>query len=347
MKAALFEEFGKPLIIRNVTDPIPDDDGVIIEVKASGICRSDWHGWQGHDPDITSLPHVPGHELAGVIAEAGKKVENWKPGDRVTVPFVAGCGYCPECQSGNHQVCDNQTQPGFTHWGSFAEYVLINYADVNLIKLPEAMEYVTAAILGCRFATSFRAVVHQGVVQPGQWVAIHGCGGVGISAIMIAHARGARVIAVDINVKALELAKTIGADVLINASKEQNIVKVIHDITNGGANISIDALGSKVTCFNSIACLCKRARHIQVGLLTGKDFQPQLPMELVIAKELEIFGSHGMQAHKYSDMLAMITSGKLNPDELIGKTVNLGDAPSELEKMSKFELSGITVINQF
>ncbi|MFC1550279.1 zinc-dependent alcohol dehydrogenase family protein [Candidatus Neomarinimicrobiota bacterium] len=347
MRAALFEEFGNPLIIRNVADPIPDDNGVIIKVKASGICRSDWHGWQGHDPDITHLPHVPGHELAGIIAETGKNVENWNSGDRVTVPFVAGCGYCPECQSGNHQVCDNQTQPGFTHWGSFAEYVLINYADVNLIRIPEEMEYVTASILGCRFGTAFRAVVHQGAVKSGHWVAIHGCGGVGISAIMIAHALGARVIAIDINDRTLELAKSIGADVTINASKDQNILNVIHDITGGGVNISVDALGSVITCVNSIACLRKRGRHVQVGLLAGNNFHPRLPMEHVIAKELELYGSHGMPAHKYPEMLKMITSGKLNPKVLIGKTVDLENVPLELEKMSKFESSGITVINQF
>jgi alcohol dehydrogenase len=118
-------------------------------VEASGICRSDWHGWQGHDPDIKSMPHVPGHELAGIIEETGSKIKNWKKGQRVTLPFVSGCGACPECESGNHQICDNQYQPGFTGWGSFAEYVNIKYADTNLVELPNELDYVTAASLGC------------------------------------------------------------------------------------------------------------------------------------------------------------------------------------------------------
>jgi alcohol dehydrogenase len=347
MKAVTFEKFGEKLRIENVTDPTPDANSVIIKVKASGICRSDWHGWKGHDPDIKRLPHVPGHELAGEIAASGKNVKNWKIGDRVTVPFVAGCGKCPECFSGNHQVCDNQTQPGFTHWGSFAEFVLINYADINLVQIPAEMEYSTAAILGCRFSTSFRAVVHQGAVQPGQFLVVHGCGGVGLSAIMIAHALGAKVIAVDINDDILKSAKRNGADETINATRDTDVIKVIHEITNGGSNISIDALGSEPTCKNSILCLKKRGRHIQVGLLNGKDYRPSIPMDQVIAKELEIYGSHGMQAFRFKEIFKMISTGQLNPRSLIKKFVSLEDVPAELEKMTNFQSPGITVINKF
>ena len=167
MKAAVYREFAKPLTIRNLPDPTPPECGVVIRVKATGLCRSDWHGWMGHDPDIR-LPHVPGHELAGVVEATGKEVIRWTVGDRVTLPFVCGCGNCPQCASGNHQVCDQQFQPGFTHWGSFAEYVAIDYADVNLVQLPDEINFVTAASLGCRFATSFRAIVDQGKVSAGQ-----------------------------------------------------------------------------------------------------------------------------------------------------------------------------------
>ena len=197
MRAAVYEEFKTPLAVQNVPDPIPDEHGVVIKVKATGLCRSDWHGWMGHDP-LISLPHVPGHELAGEIAAIGSRVSRWKIGDRVTLPFVCGCGTCPQCISGNHQVCDNQTQPGFTHWGSFAEYVSVQHADINLVRLPDELTYVAAASLGCRIATSFRAIVDQGQVTGGQWVSVHGCGGVGLSAIMIAQAIGASVIAIDI-----------------------------------------------------------------------------------------------------------------------------------------------------
>lgn len=347
MKAVIYEEFGAPLKIANVPDPTPNDDGVVIKVEASGICRSDWHGWQGHDPDIKKFPHVPGHELSGIIKETGKDVTQFKVGDRVTIPFVAGCGSCPECESGNHHICDNQYQPGFTGWGSFAEYVSINYADTNLVSLPENLDHVTAASLGCRFSTSFRAIAAQGNVKPGQWVAVHGCGGVGLSAIMIANALGAHVIAVDINKGKLDLAKSIGAEYAINANEAEDVAEAIRSISERGVHVSIDALGSTKTCENSIMSLRKRGRHIQVGLLTGEDYMPGIPMHQVIARELEIVGSHGMQAYKYNDMLEMISDGRLNPKLLISRTVSLEKAPEELENMNKFQSDGIIIIDQF
>ncbi len=347
MKAVVYEQFGGPVTVAQVADPVPDRDGVVIKVQASGICRSDWHGWLGHDPDITRLPHVPGHELAGVVEEVGKEVRHWKPGDRVTVPFVCACGTCPPCISGNHQVCDRQFQPGFTGWGSFAQYVALRYADVNLVRLPEEIDFVTAASLGCRFATSFRAIVAQGRVAPGQWVAIHGCGGVGLSAIMIAHALEARVIAVDIDEKVLALAQRLGAAVTIDARTTPDVPAQIRELTSGGADVSLDALGSAVTCANSISCLRKRGRHVQVGLLAGDDYLPRIPMHQVIGRELEICGSHGMPASKYGEMLALIAAGRLDPRAVIGKTIPLEDAPRELEEMGQFGAVGITVINRF
>ncbi len=239
MKAVVFEKFGGPLTVAQVADPVPNDDGVVIQVKASGICRSDWHGWLGHDPDITRLPHVPGHELAGVVVETGEGVTRWKRGDRITVPFVCACGTCPQCVSGNHQVCDRQFQPGFTGWGSFAQYVALRYADVNLVRLPDEIDFVTAASLGCRFATSFRAIVAQGRVVPGQWVAVHGCGGVGLSAIMIARALEARVVAVDIDEKVLALAQRLGADVIVDARTTADVPARIREVTGGGVSLRL------------------------------------------------------------------------------------------------------------
>ncbi len=346
MKAAIFHEFQGPITIEAVDDPTPTDNGVVIEVKATGLCRSDWHGWMGHDPDI-KLPHVPGHELAGIVSAVGKNVERVNVGDRVTTPFVCGCGSCPQCVSGNHQVCDYQSQPGFTHWGSFAEFVAIDYADTNIVPLPDDIDFVTAATLGCRFITSFRAIVDQAKVRGGEFVVIHGCGGIGLSAIMIANAMGARVIGVDINKHSLEMAKTLGADHIINAKNHTGLVEHIREITGGGAHVSMDALGSQETCFNSIANLRKRGRHVQVGLVTGDHQHPKIPMDKVIADELEIYGSHGMQAFKYPEMLNLISSGKLAPQKMISKTISLEEATSILPKMNEFKHSGVLVIDRF
>lgn len=346
MRAAVFETFQGKITIQNIADPIPKPDGVVVKVNATGLCRSDWHGWMGHDPDIR-LPHVSGHELAGTVEAIGRDIKNFKIGDRVTVPFVSGCGSCGECNSGNQQVCDYQSQPGFTHHGSFAEYVALDYADTNLVKIPEDIANVTAATLGCRFITAFRAIVIQGKVREGLHVTIHGCGGVGLSAIMIANALGAQVTAVDIDDDTLALAKQLGATSVINASKDINVVEAIISITNGGAHVSVDALGSSATCFNSISGLRKRGKHIQVGLMTGDHRHPNVPMDRVLADELEIIGSHGMQAHKYPEMLKMISEGKLHPEKLIERTISLQEATTALPDMNKFEHKGLLVIDSF
>ena len=346
MKAVVYRAFSAPPEIERVTDPLPGGDGVVLKVMASGVCRSDWHGWQGNDPDI-ELPHVPGHELAGIVEAVGDRVTQWSVGDRVTVPFVGGCGHCPQCHSGNHQVCDHQFQPGFTHWGSFAEFVAIHYADVNLVRLPDEMTFETAASLGCRFATSFRAVVDQGRVSAGQWVAVHGCGGVGLSAIMIATALGANVIAVDIAEEKLARARQLGAAATINASSVTNVPEAVRDLSGGGAHVSLDAIGNATVCYNSIDSLRKRGRHIQVGLLVDDDADPRVPMGKVLANELELLGSHGMQAHRYAEMLRMIDAGNLAPERLVGKTISLEESIPALMSMNDFDTTGVTVITRF
>lgn len=345
MRAAVYDEFKGPIEVREVADPEPSPTGVVLRVRACGICRSDWHGWMGNDPDIR-LPHVPGHELAGEIVALGSQISNFKLGDRVTVPFVAGCGRCEQCLKDDQQVCDRQFQPGFTAWGGFAEYVALEYADQNLVRLPDEIDFVTAASLGCRFATSFRAVADQGRVEPEQWVAVWGCGGVGLSAIMIAAAFGARVIAIDIANDKLEFACETGAETAIN-STYGNTVEAILDITAGGAHISIDALGHPQVLFNSISSLRKRGRHIQVGIMESGLHHSAVPVDKIIARELEILGSHGMQAHRYPEILQMIGTGRLRPRRIVFRTVSLNEAASLLAGMGGFSIDGAYVIERF
>ncbi len=346
MRAAVFEAFQQPLSVANVPDPEPTRDGVVVRVAATGICRSDWHGWMGHDSDV-HLPHVPGHELAGIVESVGAEVRRYKQGDRVTVPFAVGCGHCAQCISGNQHICDNYFQPGFTAWGSFAEYVSIPHADVNLVPLPEGLGFVEAASLGCRFITSFRAVVVQGRTAPGEWVVIYGCGGVGLSAVMIAAAMGAQVIGVDVKDEALDLARALGATHVVNSRRQPQIIEAIQDLTGGGAHVAIDALGSAETCRNAVLSLRKRGRQVQVGLMVADYKDALIPMNLVIAKELEILGSHGMQAHAYQPMLDMILSGKLEPRRMIGQTISLEEGARVLTTMGEFTVTGVTVIDTF
>ncbi|MEU5193121.1 zinc-dependent alcohol dehydrogenase family protein [Streptomyces scabiei] len=362
MRAVVFERFGEPATVKDVATPTPTPHGVVVRVEATGLCRSDWHGWQGHDPDIT-LPHVPGHELAGIVEATGSAVTAWHPGDRVTVPFVCACGTCPTCAAGDQQVCERQTQPGFTHWGSFAQYVALDHADVNLVALPEELSYATAAALGCRFATAFRAVVAQGRVAPGEWVAVHGCGGVGLSAVMIAAAAGARVVAVDVSPQALDLARAFGATACVNASAGTaapdpaapdpaapdpatlDTAAAVRDLTGGGAHLSLDALGSPATCAASVNSLRRRGRHIQVGLLPSPEGTTPVPMARAVALELELLGSHGMAAHVYPKMLELVRAGVLRPDLLVTSTISLDAAPAALAAMGTAPGGGVTVID--
>jgi len=347
MRAVIFNDFNGPITTSNVAMTTPAADGVVIAVRATGVCRSDWHGWQGHDADIKSLPHVPGHEFAGEVIEVGREVTKWRAGDRVTMPFVAGCGYCRECQAGAAQVCESQFQPGFTAWGSFAEAVAVRYADFNLIRLPEELDFVTAAALGCRLATAYRAVALQGKAQPGEWVAVHGCGGVGLSAVMVAAALGARPIAIDIRDESLAMARRFGAEHAINATTTDDVAFAVRELTDGGAQLSLDALGSAQTAANSLRSLRRRGRHVQVGLLAGAEFQPRLPLELVIGRELEIYGSHGLAAADYGPLLELVVTGKIPVREMVRRTISLDQAPTALVEMGQFGGPGITVIDRF
>lgn len=343
MRAVVYREFGGPVAIEEVPEPEAPEGGVVVRVEATGLCRSDWHGWKGHDEDIV-LPHVPGHEFAGRIERVGAGVRRWRGGERVTVAFVGSCGRCASCLAGEGQVCDDQRQPGFTYWGSFADLVSVERADVNIVGLPDGLDKVTAASLGCRFGTAYRAVTMQGRAAAGDWVAIHGCGGVGLSAVMVAVAAGSRVVAVDVSERALDAARELGAEVAIQVG-DGDIVERIREATGGGAHVSIDALGSTATARSSIASLRKRGRHVQVGLMVGEDATSPIPMNTVMARELELVGSHGLAARDYPPMLDRIATGDLHPERLVGRTISLEDAPAALIAMDRPPMTtGMTVI---
>jgi D-arabinose 1-dehydrogenase-like Zn-dependent alcohol dehydrogenase len=345
VRAVMYRGFGDEPELVDVDPPACPPRGAVVRVRATGLCRSDWHGWMGHDEAI-ALPHVPGHEFAGEIAELGADVDEasgWHVGDRVTAPFICACGRCDECRSGNEQVCDDQRQPGFTHWGSFAEYVVVDEAELNLIRLPDSLGFVEAASLGCRFATAYRAIIARGRLHPGEQVAVHGCGGVGLSAIMIAVAAGVRVYGVDVSEAALAAAAGLGA---IPIQGGEGAAERIREASGGGVDLSVDAFGSPATSFASVQSLRKRGRHVQIGLMLGDAATAAMPMEAVIAGELEILGSHGMAAHEYPDMLGAVASGAFRPIELVGRTISLDEVPGALAAMGTAggAGSGMTVV---
>lgn len=342
MKALYYERFGGPVGVAELPRPAAPDGGALIRVEASGLCRSDWHAWVGHD-DSVQLPQVPGHEFAGVVEAVGAGVEHWRPGDRVTAPFVNGCGACKWCRAGAAQVCPDQTQPGFTHWGSHAEFVVVRAADTNLVRLPDELDADAAASLGCRFATAYRAVTARARIQPGEWLAVYGAGGVGLSAVMIAAALGARVVAVDRSPAALELAARLGAEHTILSGTGDGPAGQVREVTGGGAHATIDAVGSAETAAAGIHSLRRQGRHVQVGLLATA--VPELPLDRVIGWELEVLGSHGMAAADYPAMLDLVASGRLRPQDLVGRAVGFTEAARLLETADTAPPTGIAVLH--
>ncbi|MEW9673378.1 alcohol dehydrogenase catalytic domain-containing protein [Ammoniphilus sp. 3BR4] len=347
MKAAVLTELRKPLEILQVADPDLTPDGVIIKVLASGVCRSDLHIWDGGLDGIgqsQELPFVMGHEFCGIIEEVGKNVTKFKKGDRVVVPLTHGCGHCYECSSGHPNVCGDRMEIGITCWGGFAEYALIPKADTTLVHLPEEIGFVEAASLGCRFPTAYHGIVAQGQVRPGEWVAIFGCGGVGLSAIHTAASIGAIVIAVDINDEALKLAKELGASFTINA-RGKDVPSEIKELSKGGVHVSLDALGSKQTIQPAIKSLRARGRHVQIGI-TATNFI-EVPVDDIMMYELTMIGSAGIPSYQYPSIIQLIKDGTLNPGKMVTKTIPLEEAGQILLDMQAQKNVGAVIIDRF
>ncbi|MGB7447867.1 MAG: zinc-binding dehydrogenase [Ornithinimicrobium sp.] len=342
MRAVVIDAAGAPPEVRDVAEPVAPDGGVVVNVKATGMCRSDWHVWAGHDDN--TFPHVPGHELAGVVTKVGAGVARWKTGDRVTVPFVCGCGRCQWCRAGDAQVCPDQRQPGVTDAGSFAENVALHAADTNLVALPDGIDFTAAASLGCRFATAYRALVARARLSQGEWVVVVGAGGVGLSVVMIAHALGARVVAVDRNPAALAVAALLGAEHILTVDGT-DVPAAVNDLSGGGCHVSVDAVGTEQTCATAILSLRRRGRHVQVGLLPPVDGHPTVPMSRVIAWELDVLGSHGMAAVDYPEMLRLVDRGALSPQRLVERTIGLDEAAALLPTFDRAPVAGMTMVD--
>lgn len=347
MKAAVIEAFGAPLRIVDMPVPTCPEDGVLVEVGACGVCRSDWHAWKGADPDV-QVPHVPGHELAGTVREVGRAVRKHKVGDRVTAPFILACGACSDCLGGDPTVCATQHVIGFSANGAFAEVAAIPHADFNLVRLPDSLGFVDAAGMGCRVTTAFRALVDRARLQPGEWVAVHGCGGVGLSAIKIAAAVGAPVVAVDISEAALVAARAAGATATVNAAKVAKVGEAVREITGGGAHVSVEGIGTTSAFHNSLASLRKLGRHVQIGMPTGRHAEPTIALlDLVYSRQLSIFGTRGMAASRFPSLLRMIESGRLSLDGLVTRRIALAEAGAALAAMDGEAPAGVTVIDRF
>lgn len=352
MKAARFQGVNEPLAVEDVDVPDVGEDEALVRLEACGVCRSDWHVWQGDWGWLgmgAETGQILGHEPAGVVEEVGSKVERYETGDRVAIPFHLADGTCGECRDGNTNTCENGQvlglMPGLN--GAWAEYVRIPTADTNLVELPEGVAMEDMAGLGCRFMTAFHGVVHRGEVQPGDWVVVHGCGGVGLSAVQIASSVGANVIGVDIKPDKLEEAREQGAVETIDAT-EHSVADRVHEITGGGADVSLEALGASETIMNSIMSLRRHGRHVQIGLTTQEEEgMVMVPSDLMVSAEIDFRGSVGMQGNRYPEIFQMVSTGKIDPGAMVSDTISLNDVTDTLEGFTDYQTAGISVINQF
>ena len=353
MRAAVLQTYGEPLAIEDVPDIHPDEHGLVVETEACGVCRSDWHAWQGHGEwadDRVPNGQILGHEPAGRVVSVGASVDRFREGDRVAVPFNLGRGDCEHCRNGRGNVCENGLALGFEADapGAFAERVHVPYADYNAVGLPDGVAPVEMAALGCRFSTAYHALAHRADLTPGDWVAVHGCGGVGLSAVHVADALGANVVAVDLADEKLTKATELGADDTVNAADVDDVPVAVAAITDRGAHVSVDALGVAETCRNSVACLRKRGQHVQLGLTTDEERgEVALPTDAMTMNEITFLGSRGMPPTRYGELLRMVERGTVTPSALVTRELALSDVPDRLAAMSDYGTTGIEVVTEF
>ena len=342
MRAAILRTYNHPLVIEDIPDPDCPPDGVVLKTIACGVCRSDWHGWVGEHPRVKP-GQIGGHEYCGEVVAAGPDAQ-FKVGDKLVAPFILACGICPQCRAGQQNTCFDQRLPGFIEPGAFAEYVAVP-RDHNLTRLPETLSPTVAAGLGCRVTTSWHALTGRAALQAGEWLAVHGTGGIGLSAALLGKALGAYVVVVDVVQEKLDHALSLGIDAAVLASDDT--AAQIKEITGGGAHVSVEALGIPVTVNASLNCLRVLGRHVQVGMPVGHTARMDVDMSAVYQGNLALYGTRGMPGWRFPSLLGLITSGRVDMSPLIAREVALSDTSAELAAFNGPTPPGVAVITDF
>jgi propanol-preferring alcohol dehydrogenase len=332
MKAVQLIQPGRRLELREVAPPEPGPHDALVRVMAAGICHSDAHYRAGKSP-VEPLPLTLGHEVSGVIEKVGSSVSDFKAGDRVCLHYLATCGKCDYCEQGNEQFCATGKMIGKYRDGGYAEFILMPVR--SLFRLPAEISFEHGAILMCSSATSMHAL-NKGRLKAGETVAVFGVGGLGLSAIQLARAFGAReVFAIEINPAKLALAKKLGA-IGIDAARV-DAVKELKRLTNGrGVDVALELIGLPVTMRQTVQSLAIKGRAALVGI-TNRTFEIA-PYEEVLNKEAEIIGVSDHLASELPLLIEWARQGKVNLSNVITRTIPLdADAINEtLDRLEKF-----------
>lgn len=314
MKAAVFYGPNQPLKVEEVPTPKPGPGEILVKVAACGVCHTDMHYIDHGVPTFKKPPMILGHEASGNVAALGEGVTRWSEGDPVLLPAVLSCGVCRLCRLGKENICDDMKMFGNHVDGAYAEYVLAPAKDA--LSVPDGVPLVEGSIIADAISTPFHAVVNRAKVKPGDWVAVFGCGGVGINTVQVAAAVGASVIAIDMVPEKLEMAKKLGAQETINPKEvdKGRVDKAIRKMIGDGVDYAFEAIGNPKTIVDAYNTIRKGGTCVVIGYT-------HLPAEIPVSKtmfyEQSLIGSLGCRPVDYPRIIEMARIGKIKVKELV------------------------------
>ena len=328
MKAAVFRGPDQPLDVTEVPTPEPGSGEVLLQVAGCGLCHTDLHYLDHGVATFKTPPLILGHEAAGTVVAVGTNVDQGLVGERAVVPAVLSCGRCRSCRRGRENLCQSLVMLGNNIDGAYAEYVAVP-AD-ELVPVPADIPLEQACVIADAISTPYHAVKHRGRVRAGDTVAVVGCGGVGLNVVQCATVAGARVIAIDLNERRLETARTLGAVETINPEGIDRLDKHVRRMTDGGVDVAFEAIGNPVTMRMAYGLLRRGGRLCVIG------YTPD-PVTLSAARlmyyELEVVGSLGCGGGEYGEIVGLVADGRLRLDPIVSGTLPLEDINEGLDRL--------------
>jgi 6-hydroxycyclohex-1-ene-1-carbonyl-CoA dehydrogenase len=332
VRAAVFHGAESGLSIEEVPTPSPGPGEALVRVAGCGMCHTDLHYLDHGVPTFKPPPIILGHEAAGTVAAVGEGAIDWSEGDRVLIPAVLSCGRCRFCRMGRENLCERLEMLGNHIDGAYAEYVAVNASE--LVAVPEEIPLEKASVIADAVSTPYHAVKHRGRVRTGDTVAVVGCGGVGLNIVQCAAAAGGRVIAIDLNEKRLEIARTLGAEETINPEGVERLDKHVRKLTGGGVDVAFEAIGQPKTIEMAFSLLRKGARLCVIGF----SHEPAtIPVGKLMFFELELVGSLGCGGGDYPEIVELVRQGKLQLDPVVSGTIPLEEIEEGFDRLRRGE----------